>query len=144
MKLLWKPEVVDAPIRLEILPQPATSISHLGPQAHVKKKRSPSSWRSKQRLKNLLEKKSCQERHKSMPLLLLEKVRNFWQLQLVHPNRWHLFSLNPVMTERMRTGAQRMQVLKEAKSCISQVTLSMKKMTASLVRYCKHRTILCI
>ena len=30
------------------------------------------------------------------------------------------------MTERMRTEAQRLQVLKEVKSCISQVTLSMK------------------
>ena len=28
-----------------------------------------------------------------MPLLLLEEVRNLRQLQLVHPNRWHLFSL---------------------------------------------------
>ena len=27
VKLLWKPEVIDAPIRSEILPQPATSIS---------------------------------------------------------------------------------------------------------------------
>ena len=63
VKLLWKPEVVDAPIRSEIPPQPATSISHLGPRAHIKKKRSPSSWRrSKKRLKNFLEKKSCQER----------------------------------------------------------------------------------
>ena len=55
--------MVDAPIRSEIPPQPATSISHLGPRAHIKKKRSPSSWRrSKQRLKNFLEKKSSQER----------------------------------------------------------------------------------
>ena len=60
---VWKPEVVDAPIRSENPPQPATSISHLGPRAHIKKKRSPSSWRrSKQWLKNFLEKKSCQER----------------------------------------------------------------------------------
>ena len=63
VKLLWKPEVVDAPIRLENPPQPATSISHLRPRAHIKKKHSPSSWRrSKQRLENFLEKKSCQER----------------------------------------------------------------------------------
>ena len=63
VKLLWKPEVVDAPIRSEIPPQPATSISHLGPRAHIKKKRSSSSWRrSKKWLKNFLEKKSCQER----------------------------------------------------------------------------------
>ena len=32
--------------------------------------------------------------------------------------------------------------LKEVKSCISQVTLSMKKMTSPLVRYCKDHTIL--
>ena len=63
MKLLWKPEVVDTPIRSEIPPQPVTSISHLGPQAHIKKKLSASSWRrSKQRLEDFLEKRSCQKR----------------------------------------------------------------------------------
>ena len=40
-----------------------TLILHLGPRAHIKKKRSPFSWRtSKQWLKNFLEKKSSQER----------------------------------------------------------------------------------
>ena len=63
VKLLWKPEVVDAPIQSEIPPQPATSISHLGPWAHIKKKCSASSWRrSKQRLENFLEKRNCQKR----------------------------------------------------------------------------------
>ena len=89
-------------------------------------------------------KRKAARKGKSTPLLLLEEVRNLGQLQLVHPNRWHFFSLNPVMTERMRTGAQRMQVLKDVKSCISQVTLSMK-MTVPLVSlYCKDHAILCM
>ena len=84
VKLLWKPEVVDAPIQSEIpphAPQPATSISHLGLRAHIKKKRSSSSWkRSKQRLKTFWKRKSARK-GKSMPLLLLEEVRNLRQLR---------------------------------------------------------------
>ena len=128
VKLPWNPEVVNTPIQSEIPTQSATLILHLGPRAHIKIKRSSSSWRSNQWLKNFLEKKSSQE-GKSTALQLLEELRNLQQLQLVHPNHWHLFSLNPVMIKRMWTGAQKMQVLKEVMSCISQMTLSMKMTT---------------